>query len=244
MNIMDKIVVCRDYADMSRRAAEFFAEYIRSTPNAVLGLATGSTPVGMYKHLVDEYCAGKLDFSGVTTFNLDEYYPMAPDHPQSYRYFMNTHLFDRVNINKANTNVPDGLCADPLAYCEEYDRRIADAGGIDLQLLGVGKNGHIGFNEPAASLIGGTHVAELNEGTVIANSRFFDSVADVPRKAITMGIDSIMNAKNVVLLASGKEKHKAIDALLGGVYTTEIPVTLLRAHHGLTVFCDEDAYNG
>jgi glucosamine-6-phosphate deaminase len=157
---------------------------------------------------------------------------------------MNTNLFDHVNINKANTNVPDGLCANPVSYCAEYDRRIADAGGIDLQLLGVGKNGHIGFNEPAASLIGGTHVAELNEATVVANSRFFDSIADVPRKAITMGIDAIMNAKKVVLLASGKEKHNAIAALLSGVYTTEIPVTLLRAHSGLTVFCDEEAYNG
>jgi glucosamine-6-phosphate deaminase len=124
---MDKIVVCRDYADMSRRAAEFFAEYIRSNPNAVLGLATGSTPVEMYKHLVEEYRAGTLDFSGITTFNLDEYYPMAPDHPQSYRYFMNSHLFDRVNINKSNTNIPDGLCADPRSYCAEYDRRIAAA---------------------------------------------------------------------------------------------------------------------
>lgn len=244
MSIAERIVVCRDYADMSRRAAEFFAEYIRSNPNAVLGLATGSTPVGMYKRLVDEYRAGTLDFSGLTTFNLDEYYPMAPDHTQSYRYFMDIHLFDHVNINKANTNVPDGLCADPRSYCAEYDRRIAAAGGIDLQLLGVGKNGHIGFNEPAASLIGGTHIAELNEDTVAANSRFFDSVADVPRRAITMGIDAIMNAKNVVLLASGKSKHNAIAALLSGVYTTEIPVTLLRAHHGLTVFCDEDAYNG
>ncbi len=244
MSIAERIVVCRDYDDMSRRAAEFFAEYIRSNPNAVLGLATGSTPVEMYKHLVEEYRAGTLDFSGLTTFNLDEYYPMAPDHPQSYRYFMNTHLFDRVNINKANTNVPDGLCADPHSYCAEYDRRIAEAGGIDLQLLGVGKNGHIGFNEPATSLVGGTHIAELNEDTVAANSRFFDSVADVPRRAITMGIDAIMNAKNVVLLASGKSKHNAIAALFSGVYTTEIPVTLLRAHHGLTVFCDEDAYNG
>lgn len=244
MSIRDRIVVCRDYGDMSCRAAEFFAEYIRSTPSAVLGLATGSTPVGMYKCLIDEYRAGALDFSRVTTFNLDEYYPMDPDHTHSYRCFMDTHLFDHVNIDKANTNVPDGLCADPLSHCAEYDRRIAAAGGIDVQLLGVGKNGHIGFNEPAPYLIGGTHLAELNEDTIAANSRFFDSIADVPRRAITMGIDAIMNAKKVVLLASGKAKHEAIAALLNGIYTTEIPVTLLRAHSGLTVFCDVDAYNG
>jgi glucosamine-6-phosphate deaminase len=229
---------------MSRRASDFFAEYIRSNPRAVLGLATGSTPEGMYKCLVNQYLKGSLDFSGITTFNLDEYYPMAPDHAQSYRHFMDTHLFDRVNINKSNTNIPDGLCSDPTSFCDDYDRRISAAGGIDIQLLGVGTNGHIGFNEPAPCLVGGTHVAELNEDTVIANSRFFNNIADVPRKAITMGIDAIMNAKNVVLLASGKSKHKAIAALLSGVYTTEIPVTLLRAHHGLIVFCDEDAYNG
>ena len=244
MNIVDRFVICRDYEDMSRRAADLFADYIRSNPRGVLGLATGSTPVGLYKYLVEDFKAGYLDFSGITTYNLDEYYPISLDHEQSYRYFMDRHLFDHVNINKANTNVPDGTCADPVAFCAEYDKRIAAAGGIGIQLLGVGQNGHIGFNEPDTFLVGATHLTELKEDTIDANSRFFASREDVPRKAITMGLDAIMKAQRVVLLASGKNKHAAIAALLEGTYTTSVPVTLLRAHRGLCVFCDEAAYYG
>lgn len=244
MNIRDRIIVCKDYAEMSRRAADVFAEYIRKNPNGVLGLATGSSPEGLYDCLVDDYKAGLIDFSGLTSYNLDEYYPIDPAHEQSYRRFMDEHLFDRVNIDKSRTFVPDGQAADPAAFCAAYDARVAAAGGIGIQLLGVGRNGHIGFNEPADALIGATHLTDLTANTIDANSRFFASANDVPRQAITMGIDNIMNAGIVVLVASGKGKHEAIQALLSGEYDTHKPVTLLRAHPGLRVFCDTEAFYG
>lgn len=244
MDIKRKIVVCRDYAEVSRRAADVFAEYIRENPNGVLGLATGSSPEGLYDCLAADYAAGKLDFSGLTSYNLDEYYPIEPTHEQSYRRFMDEHLFDRVNIDKSRTYVPDGLTKDPEAFCADYDARVAAAGGIGIQLLGVGRNGHIGFNEPDTALIGATHVTDLTPNTIEANSRFFASENDVPRQAITMGIDNIMDAKQIVLVISGANKHDALMALMSGKYDTEKPVTLLRGHRGLIVFCDEAAYYG
>lgn len=239
-----RIVVCKDYAEMSRRAADVFADYIRANPKGVIGLATGSSPEGVYECLVDDYKAGALDFSGITSYNLDEYYPIEPTHAQSYRRFMDEHLFDHVNIDKNNTFVPDGLCRDAQAFCAEYDARIAASGGIGIQLLGVGINGHVGFNEPGDTLIGATHLTSLCESTIDANSRFFASREEVPRHAITMGMDGIMSAECIVLLASGKKKHEALMALLSGNYTTNVPVTLLRAHKNVYVFCDEDAYRG
>lgn len=244
MNIINGVCVCRDYAEMSRLAADVFSDYVRENPKGVLGLATGSTPIGIYECLVADYKAGKLDFSEITSYNLDEYYPIEPTHEQSYRRFMNENLFDFVNIDKAKTFVPDGKCEDPAAFCADYDKRIAAAGGIGVQLLGVGRNGHIGFNEPADALIGGTHLADLTDSTIDANSRFFDNREDVPKQAITMGIDPIMAAKTVVLVINGKEKHEALMALLSGVYDTHKPVTLLRGHRDLRVFCDEAAYYG
>lgn len=244
MGIRMPIKVCRDYNEMSRAAAEIVADHIRNNPRGILGLATGSTPEGLYACLVEKYKSGELDFSGIISYNLDEYYPIEPDNEQSYRCFMDRHLFDRVNINKANTFVPDGTAPAPDAFCRAYDEQIKAAGGIGLQLLGVGRNGHIGFNEPADELIGGTHLTELTESTIKANSRFFASADDVPRHAITMGIDNIMNAGGVVLLASGKDKHDALTALLNAPETPHIPVTLLRRHKNLTVLCDEDAYYG
>ncbi|MGM9642981.1 MAG: glucosamine-6-phosphate deaminase [Eubacteriales bacterium] len=240
----NRIVVCKDYAEMSRRAADVFADYIRENPNGILGLATGSSPEGIYACLIDDYKAGKLDFSGIKSYNLDEYYPIEPTHEQSYRRFMDEHLFDHVNINKENTFVPNGLCKDADSFCAEYDAKIAAAGGIGIQLLGVGRNGHIGFNEPGDALIGATHLTSLCESTIDANSRFFAGREDVPRHAITMGLDGIMSAECIVLVVSGKEKHDALMALLSGKYTTNAPVTLLRSHKNVYVFCDEDAYRG
>ncbi len=244
MNIKDQIKVCRDYDEMSRMAAEVFADYIKKNPHGILGLATGSSPEGLYACLVEKYKKGELDFSGITSYNLDEYYPITPDNDQSYRYFMNHHLFDHVNINKEHTYVPDGTAADPDAFCRAYDAAIKAAGGIGLQLLGVGQNGHIGFNEPADELIGGTHLTGLTESTIDANSRFFASRDDVPRHAITMGINNIMDADGVVLVVSGKNKHNALMALINAPEDPHIPVTMLRKHKNLMVFCDEAAYNG
>ena len=244
MSSTDSIVVCRDYAEMSRKAAEVFADYIKKNPHGILGLATGSSPEGLYDCLVEKYEKGELDFSGITSYNLDEYYPITPDNDHSYRYFMDRHLFDRVNINKANTYVPDGTAADPDAFCREYDAEIKAAGGIGIQLLGVGQNGHIGFNEPADKLIGGTHLTALTESTIDANSRFFASRDDVPRHAITMGIDNILDAAGVVLVASGKNKHNALMALINAPEDPHVPVTMLRRHKNLMVFSDEDAYRG
>ena len=239
-----KLIVCKDYAEMSRRAADVFVDYIKANPSGILGLATGSSPEGIYECLIADNKAGKIDFAGIKTYNLDEYYPIEPTHEQSYRYFMNDKLFDHVNIDKANTYVPDGKCADPDAFCKAYDEQIAAAGGVGIQLLGVGRNGHIGFNEPGDELIGATHLTSLCESTIDANSRFFATRDDVPRHAITMGMDGILSAECIVLVASGKEKHEAIAALLSGKYTTNTPVTLLRSHKNVYIFCDEAAYNG
>ncbi len=240
----DRVIVCKDYDEMSRRAADVFADYIRENPTGILGLATGSSPEGIYACLIEDNKAGKIDFSGIKSYNLDEYYPIEPTHEQSYRYFMNDRLFDHVNIDKANTFVPDGKCADPDAFCKAYDEQVAAAGGVGIQLLGVGRNGHIGFNEPGEELIGATHLTSLCESTIDANSRFFETRDDVPRHAITMGMDGILSAECIVLVASGKEKHDALMMLLSGKYTTNAPVTLLRSHKNVYVFCDEAAYNG
>ena len=239
-----KIYAAKDYADLSRKAANIISAQVIMKPNAVLGLATGSTPIGAYKQLTEWYEKGDIDFSHTLSINLDEYKGLSGDHDQSYRYFMNHNLFDHVNINKEHTYVPDGTAADPDAFCRAYDAAIKAAGGIGLQLLGVGQNGHIGFNEPADELIGGTHLTELTESTIDANSRFFASRDDVPRHAITMGIDNIMEADGVVLVVSGKNKHKALMALINAPEDPHIPVTMLRKHKNLMVFCDEAAYNG
>ena len=238
------LVVCKDYDTLSMKAAQIIAAQVNQKPDCILGLATGSSPVGLYKKLIEMYENGEIDFKDVKSYNLDEYYPITPDNDHSYRYFMDRHLFDRVNINKANTYVPDGTAADPDAFCREYDAEIKAAGGIGIQLLGVGQNGHIGFNEPADKLIGGTHLTALTESTIDANSRFFASRDDVPRHAITMGIDNILDAAGVVLVASGKNKHNALMALINAPEDPHVPVTMLRRHKNLMVFCDEDAYRG
>ena len=235
-----KFEICKDYSEMSKRAADVFADVIRSKPDAVLGLATGSTPEGMYAEL----SAMGLDFSDIKTVNLDEYYPISPENENSYRYFMNKHLFSNVNVKIENTYVPNGSAADPDLECEEYDAMIERLGGIDLQVLGIGPNGHIGFNEPGDVLFSNTHVTSLTESTIKANSRFFDDISEVPTKALTMGMSSILSARRIVLLISGKGKHEALKSLLDDKITPNVPATFLKLHRDVTVICDLDAYNG
>lgn len=238
-----QIRVVNDYNEMSREAAKLFADTIKEKPDCVLGLATGDTPIGMYDCLVEEYKKGELDFSKTRSVNLDEYYPISPDNVQSYRYFMNKYLFDHVNIDKANTKVPDGRAEDTDKHCREYEYGIDQMGGIDIQVLGIGRNGHIGFNEPADELLPYTHLTELTENTINANSRFFDNEADVPRHALTMGIRSIFKARRIVVLASGKGKAEAVKAMLSGSISTRCPASLLCLHPNVLLICDKDAYS-
>lgn len=239
-----RVIVCENYEEMSLQGAKLFESQIRLKPNSVLGLATGSTPIGMYKNLIKMYIEEGLDFSQITSFNLDEYYPLASDNNQSYRYFMNEQLFNHVNIDKSKTFVPNGEASDADLECKQYDEKIAQHGGIDIQLLGIGRNGHIGFNEPDNKLYASTHKTGLTKDTIDANSRFFDDIKDVPTEALTMGIGSIMKAKTIVLLASGKNKHEVVKSMLDDFITTEIPSTLLKSHPDFILICDKDAYEG
>lgn len=238
-----KVIVCKNYEEMSKRAAAFLATELKNKPKSVLGLATGSTPVGLYNELTDLCKKGEISFADVTTVNLDEYYPIEPTNNQSYRYFMNEHLFDRVNIDKKNTNVPCGTAKDPAEEGERYEKLIDSLGGIDVQVLGIGQNGHIGFNEPGENLFMDTHVTDLTENTIHANARFFASEDEVPRQALTMGMGSIFKAKKVLLLISGKEKKEALSVFLSRKLTTAVPATLLHLHPDVTLFCTEDAMN-
>ena len=239
-----KVIVCRDYEEMSVKAARMIAGQIILKPDCVLGLATGSTPEGTYKELIKLYESGLIDFADVKSYNLDEYYPIKPDNDQSYKYFMDHHLFNYVNIKKENIHIPNGEMKNPETECAEYDKMVEREGGIDLQLLGIGQNGHIGFNEPDSSLYYETHLTDLTQNTIEANSRFFDSIDDVPKQAITMGLGTIMKAKKIVLLASGKNKHEAISHLVGDRITPNVPSTLLKVHPDVVIICDKDAYEG
>ena len=236
-----KIIVEKNYEAMSKKAAEIFSEFIENKPDCILGLATGGTPVEMYKNLIRMNKEGKVDFSKVNSINLDEYRGLSGDHDQSYRYFMNTNLFNNININKANTFVPNGLAKDIEEECKNYDERIEQIGGIDLQLLGIGNNGHIGFNEPAEFLNTKTHLTHLTEDTIQSNARFFNKIEDVPTEAITMGLGGIMKAKRIVLIASGEGKANIISKILEGKITTDIPATLLQVHPDVTIIVDEAA---
>ncbi|MBP3736238.1 MAG: glucosamine-6-phosphate deaminase [Lachnospiraceae bacterium] len=236
-----KVIRAKDYADMSRKAAAVIAAQIIMKPDCVLGLATGSTPIGTYEDLVKQYEAGELDFSQVTSVNLDEYKGLAPENDQSYRYFMNDHLFNHVNIDKAKTNVPDGLEKDADKACADYDAIIASVHGIDLQLLGLGHNGHIGFNEPADSFSKGTNCVSLTKSTIDANKRFFASESDVPTQAYTMGCASIMGAKKILLVVSGRDKAGILKEVICGPVTPRVPASILQLHPDVTVIADEDA---
>ena len=234
------IVVCKNYEEMSLRAAKLMADVIKNKPACVLGLATGSTPIGLYRNLIQMNKAGEISFRDVVTVNLDEYYPIAPANDQSYRYFMNDQLFNHIDIDKAKTHVPDGTAVNPDAECRRYEEMITALGGIDVQILGIGRNGHIGFNEPDAALFLDTHVTDLTPSTIEANSRFFQSEADVPRRALTMGIGSIFKAKKIILMVSGSEKKAAVSALLARRLSTEFPLTMLTLHPDVTLVCTTD----
>lgn len=236
-----KIIQVERYEDMSRKAADIINGIISDKPNAVLGLATGSTPEGVYSCLIEDNKKGLVDFSKVTSFNLDEYEGLGGNNPNSYRYFMDHKLFNHININKESTFVPDGRAADLQKECRTYDEKIWRAGGIDLQLLGIGNNGHIGFNEPADMLIPSTHVTELTEETIEANSRFFPSLEQVPRRAVTMGMGSILKARRILLLASGKNKADVIARLLQGEITTSLPASMLHMHRDVMLIVDKEA---
>lgn len=236
-----KIIRAKDYNDMSRKAANIISAQVILKPDSVLGLATGSSPIGIYDQLVKWYEKGDLDFADVTTVNLDEYYGLAPEHEQSYHYFMQKHFFDRVNIDSARINLPDGTEPDTEKECARYDALLQAVGAVDLQLLGIGRNGHIGFNEPADSYAKGTHCVDLAPSTIEANQRFFESADDVPRRAYSMGIHTIMTAKKVLVVASGADKAWAIRESCFGPVTPQVPGSILQLHNDAIIIADEAA---
>lgn len=239
-----KIVVTGNYEELSKKAADILGEEIRSNPKTVLGLATGSTPIGTYRQLVKMHKEDGLDFSRITSFNLDEYLGLDPENQNSYKCFMKDHLFKHVNIKMERAYVPDGMVEDPAHYGEKYDKMIEDAGGIRIQILGIGSNGHIAFNEPAEFLSVGTGVVELTRQTISDNARFFESEDQVPTRAITMGMGSIMKASKILLLASGLSKAPIIKKLLeGGTVSTMIPASFLLLHPDVILICDQEAYS-
>ena len=221
-------------------AADQYEKLLNTKPTAILGLATGSTPLGLYKELICRYRAGKLSFAQATSFNLDEYAGLPETHDQSYRYYMNTNFFEHIDIPMAQTHVPPAFCKDD-AEAESYDRMIEAAGGIDLQLLGIGNNGHIAFNEPGTPFGAKTHLTTLTESTRQANARFFSSIDKVPTHAVTMGLRSIMNARSVVILALGKAKAAAVKARVEGPVCEDVPASVLQLHPDVTIYLDEEA---
>jgi glucosamine-6-phosphate deaminase len=238
------VVICRDYASLSRAAAQVVAGVVSHKPNAVLGFATGSSPVGLYKELIRLHRQEGLDFSKVTTFNLDEYVGLPAGHPQSYRRFMNENLFSHINVPPQSTHVPSGTASDHEAVCEWYERQICEAGGIDLQVLGIGSDGHIAFNEPGSSLGSRTRMVTLTQQTIDDNSRFFKKKSDVPRHAISMGVGTILEARKLLMVANGKNKADALAAAIEGPITSMITASALQLHPDVIVFADDDAAAG
>lgn len=238
---MIKIIVEKDYEKMSERAAQIVAEQINLQADINLGLATGGTTTGMYKQLVKMHQENKLDFSEVVCFNLDEYTDLNPEDSNSYHYYMNDNFFKEINIKAENIHLPNGIAADLEKECRDYELSIQNSGGIDLQVLGIGSNAHIGFNEPGENLNPLTEVVELTTETIKANSRYFDSKEDVPKKAISMGIATILKAKKLLLLANGKKKAEAIQKTINSKISTRVPSTLLQTHPDVTMVIDKDA---
>lgn len=236
-----RVIKAKDYDDMSRKAANIISAQIIMKPDCVLGLATGSTPVGTYAKLVKRYQKGDLDFSNVTTVNLDEYKGLNRENEQSYYYFMHDNLFGKVNVDLKRTFLPDGMEPDAKKACADYDRIIAATGGVDLQLLGLGHNGHIGFNEPAEIFEAETHCVDLTESTITANRRFFASEEEVPRQAYTMGIKTIMRARKILLVVSGEDKAGIVKEAFYGAITPKVPASVLQLHNDVTIVADEAA---
>ena len=236
-----RLIRARDYDDMSLKAANIIAAQVSLNPKSVLGLATGSTPIGTYRHLVEWYQKGELDFGKAVSINLDEYCGLSGEHPQSYRRFMQENLFDHISIKPENTIVPDGLAADIPAMCEAYEHQIEDWGGVDIQLLGLGHDGHIGFNEPCDHFPVITHEVKLTEMTREANKRFFDSLEDVPTSAITMGIGTVMSARKILMIVTGADKAEILQQVFFGSVKPEVPGSILQFHSDVTLICDEAA---
>ncbi|WP_163536320.1 glucosamine-6-phosphate deaminase [Gracilibacillus sp. YIM 98692] len=238
---MRKWIVTKDYHEMSQKAAKEVSHKIKEQPNLVLGLSTGGTPVGTYQTFIELHKESDLDFSRVTTFNLDEYVGLSEDHPQSYTYYMWNNLFSEVNIDKNNIHIPSGIFEDENQVLREYDQKLAEAGSIDVMILGIGGNGHIGFNEPNEELKAGTHIASLTEETIQANARFFQDINEVPKQAVAMGVGDILQSKEIILIASGKEKAESIRATFNGKITLQHPSSLLQLHNNVTIIIDEEA---
>lgn len=236
-----KIIRTKDYDMMSRKAATVIAAQVVNKPDCVLGLATGSTPIGTYKRLIEMYNDGDLDFAEVKTANLDEYRGLTRDNDQSYYYFMFDNLFKDINIDIENTNIPDGTEPDAEKECARYEKVVADLGGVDLQLLGLGHNGHIGFNEPADHFVKTTQCVDLQESTIEANKRFFEDISQVPRQAYTMGIGTIMSAKKILLIVSGEDKADILEKVICGPVTPQVPASILQMHPDVTIVADEAA---
>ena len=234
-----KLITVDTYEKLSRQAANIISAQVILKPDSVLGLATGSSPLGTYKQLIKWYEKGDIDFGNVTTVNLDEYVGLDGSNEQSYRYFMNKNFFEHINIDLGNTFVPNGCAVDLAGEGKRYDEHIAELGGIDLQLLGIGLDGHNGFNEPDKYIVKSTHVVDLHESTIKANSRFFANIDEVPKRAITMGMVSIMQAKKILLIASGKEKRDILEKAFYGPITPEIPASILQLHPDITVIYSE-----
>lgn len=236
-----QLVIAENSETLASVAADLIQQAIRQKPDCVLGLATGATPIGTYQELIKRYNEREIDFSQVKTFNLDEYYGLRGDHPQSYYTFMHQNLFQHINVPNENIHIPSGVPENVVKYCKDFEQVISASGGIDVQLLGIGKNGHIGFNEPAEELQADTHLVRLSDETIEANSRFFTKKEEVPQYAITMGIGTIISAKKVILLAYGKEKEKIIQKLFQTGITTDLPASFLRLHPNVTVLVDREA---
>ncbi|HOJ31721.1 MAG TPA: glucosamine-6-phosphate deaminase [bacterium] len=236
-----RVIIRKTYEEISVEAAKLVTSRIEKKPEFVLGLATGSSPLGLYRELINLNKKGVVSFKKVKTFNLDEYYGLKGDHPQSYRYFMNTNLFDHIDIDKANTMVPDGTAQDWEEFCRHYEQKIKEAGGIDLQVLGIGSDGHIAFNEPGSSLASRTRLVALDAQTIEDNSRFFEDKNQVPRFALSMGVGTILEAKEIILIANGKNKAKAIAQAIEGPLTSMISASALQMHPKVSYFLDEEA---
>jgi len=235
------VIIRKTHEEISKESADLLKRRMLKKENFVLGLATGSSPLGLYKELERMYKENELSFKKVKTFNLDEYYGLEPDHPQSYRYFMNTNLFDHIDIDKANTYVPEGKSADPEEFCRQYEEEIKKSGGIDVQVLGIGSDGHIAFNEPGSSFESRTRIVALDEQTITDNSRFFGKTEDVPKFAITMGVGTIREVKEIIFIATGRKKAEVVAKAIEGPVTSMITASALQLHPKVSVFLDEEA---